>query len=155
MDLNQVPEGEGMDDYESFPTTPLSVLGRDIPHQFRAVSPMTQSSGDFQPESVELNASSTVSSEPPDSDTSSRNGNDASSSGQGAPTPTAVRTAAHLLGARMLEAGDSDEIREGRRVAQTRALNREAAAGLISTIASYQRRSHIPSTILAAQKQTR
>ena len=30
--------------------------------------------------------------------------------------------------------GDGDEIREGRTRAQTRALNREAAAGLISTI---------------------
>ena len=34
----------------------------------------------------------------------------------------------------MLGRGDSDEIREGRTRAQTRALNREAAAELISTI---------------------
>ena len=34
----------------------------------------------------------------------------------------------------MLGPGDGDEIREGRTRAQTRALNREAAAGLISTI---------------------
>ena len=34
----------------------------------------------------------------------------------------------------MLGPGDGDEIREGRTRAQTRALNQEAAAGLISTI---------------------
>ena len=54
--------------------TPLPVLGRGIPHQLRAVSPMTQTGGDFQAESAELNDSSTVSSEPPDSDTSCRDG---------------------------------------------------------------------------------
>ena len=68
--------------------------GGKIPHQFRAVSPMTRSSGGFRARRVELNASLTISIEPPDNDTSSRNGNDASSSGQGAPTPSAARISA-------------------------------------------------------------
>ena len=93
----------------------------------------------FSNRSVDLNDSSTVSSEPPDSDTSSLNGNDASSSDDEAPTPTAARTAARQLGAHMLGPGDGDEIREGRTRAQTRALNREAAAGLISTIGRCER----------------
>ena len=95
---------------------------------------MTQTGGDFQAESVDLNDSSTVSSEPPDSDALSLNGNDAPSSDHEAPTPTVARTAARQLGAHMLGPGDGDEIREGRTKAHTRALNREAPAGLISTI---------------------
>ena len=95
---------------------------------------MTQTGGDFQAESVELNDSSTVGSEPHDSDTSSRNGNDASSSDDGAPTQAAARTAVRQIEAHMSGPGDGDEIREGRARAQTRALNREAAAGLTSTI---------------------
>ena len=90
---------------------------------------MTYTGGDFQAESVDLNDSSTVSSEPPDSDTTSRDGNDASSSDDEAPTPTAARTAARQLGAHMSGPGDGDEVRVGRTRAQTRALNREAAAG--------------------------
>ena len=85
---------------------------------------MTYTGGDFQAESVDLNDSSTVSSEPPDSDTTSRDGNDASSSDDEAPTPTAARTAARHLGAQMSGPGDGDEIRQGRTRAQTRALNR-------------------------------
>ena len=88
----------------------------------------------FSNRSVDLNDSSTVSSEPPDSDTSSLNGNDASSSDDEDPSPTAARTAARQLGPHMLGPGDGDEIWEGRTRAQTRALNREATAGLISTI---------------------
>ena len=49
-------------------------------------------------------------------------------------TPTAVQTTARQLGAHMSEPGDGAEIREGRTRAQTRALNREATAGLISAI---------------------
>ena len=95
---------------------------------------MTQAGGDLQAESEELNDSSTVSSEPPESDTSSRDDDDASSSDDGAPTPAAIRTAARQLGAHMSGPGDGEEIREGSTRAQTRALNREAATGLISTI---------------------
>ena len=80
---------------------------------------------------MDLNDSSTVSSEPPDSDTSSRNENDAPSSDDEVPTPTAVRIAARQLGAHMSGPGDGDEIREGRTRAQTRALNQEAAARLM------------------------
>ena len=134
MGLREEPESGGTDEYESAPTTPQPVLGRGIPHQVRAVSPMTQTGGDFQAESVELNDSSTIRSEPPDSDTLSRDGNDASSSDDGAPTPTSARTTACQLGAHMSGPGDGDEIRERRTRAQTRALNREAAAGIISTI---------------------
>ena len=88
----------------------------------------------FSNRSVDLNDSSTVSSEPPDSDALSLNGNDAPSSDHEAPTPTVARTAARQLGAHMLGPGDGDDIRKGRTRAQTRALNLEAAAGLISTI---------------------
>ena len=132
--LEDAPEPGGTDDFDPDPTTPLPVLGRGIPHQLRAVSPMTQAGGDLQAESEELNDSSTVSSEPPESDTSSRDDDDASSSDDGAPTPTAIRTAARQLGAHMSGPGDGEEIREGSTRAQTRALNREAATGLISTI---------------------
>ena len=134
MDLEEVSNPGGTDDYESAPTTPLPVLGRGTPHQLRVVSPMTQTGGDCQADSVDLNDSSAVSSEPPDSDTSCLNGNDASSSDDEAPTPTVARTAARQLGAHMIGPGDDDEIGTGRTRAQTRALNREAAAGLISTI---------------------
>ena len=134
MDLEEAPEPGGTDDYESAPTIPLPVLGRGIPHQIRAVSPMTETGGDSQAESVELNDSSTVSSEPPDGNNSSRDGSDASSSDDGASTPTATRTAARQIGAHMSGPGDGGEIREGRTRAQTRKLNREVAAGLISTI---------------------
>ena len=95
---------------------------------------MTQAGGDSQSESEELTDSSTVSSEPPQSDTSSRDDDDASSSDDGAPTPTAIRTAARQLGAHMSGPGDGGEIWERSTRAQTTALNREAAMGLISTI---------------------
>ena len=114
---------------------------------------MTYTGGDFQAESVDLNDSSTVSSEPPDSDALSLNGNDAPSSDHEAPTPTVARTAARQLGAHMLGPGDGDEIREGRTRAQTKALKREAAAGLMSTCLLYtspsprdQRGSRMPSS---------
>ena len=55
VDLEEAPGPGGTDDYESGPTTPLLVLGRGIPHQLRAVSPMTQAGGDLQAESEELN----------------------------------------------------------------------------------------------------
>ena len=134
VDLEEALEPGGMDVYESAPTTPLPVLGRGIPHQLRAVSPMTQAGGDSQAESEGLNDSSTVSSETPKSDTSSRDDDDSSSSDAGAPTPTAIRTAARQLGAHMSEPSDGEEIREGNTRAPTRVLNREAATGLISTI---------------------
>ena len=60
MDLEEVSEPGGTDDYESAPTTPLPVLGRGIPHQLRVVSPMspmTQTGGDFQADIVDLNDS--------------------------------------------------------------------------------------------------
>ena len=95
---------------------------------------MTQAGGGSQAESKELHDSSTVSSEPPESDTSSRDDGDASSSDDGAPTPTPIRTAARQLGAHMSEPGDGAEIRERSTRAQTRALNREAATGHISTV---------------------
>ena len=134
MDLEEAPDPEGTDGYESSPTTPLPVLGRGVPHELRTVSPMTQTGGDFQAESVGLNESSMVSIEPHYSDTLSRDGNDASSSDDGAPTPTVARSTARQLRAHMSGPCDSNEIREGGTRAQTRALNREAAAGLISTI---------------------
>ena len=90
---------------------------------------MTLIGDDFQAGGVELNDSSTVSSYPPDGDNSSRDGIDASSSDDGVPTPMAARTAARQLRAHMSGPGDGDEIREGRSRAQTRVLNREAAAG--------------------------
>ena len=139
--LEDAPELGGTEDFVSAPTTPLPVLGRGIPHQLRAVSPMTQAvspipqAGDeFRAEDVEPNDTSAVSSELSDSDSSSQDGSDASASDDEAPTPTAVRTAARQLGAHMSGPGDGEEIREGRTRAQTRALNREAAAGLISAI---------------------
>ena len=150
MELEEVSEPGGTDDYDSAPTTPLPVLGRGNSHQLRVVSPMTQTGGDFQAEGVCLNDSSTVSIEPPDSDTSSRDGNDAPSSDDGAPTQTAARAAARQLGAHMSGPGDGDKIREGRTRAQTRALNREAAAGLISTIGPCEG-SRIFHALLSAQ----
>ena len=134
VNLEEAPEPGGTDVYESAPTTSLPLLGREIPHQLRAVSPMTQASGDSQAESEELNDSSTVSSEPFESDTSSRDDDDASSSDDGAPTPTPIPTAARQLGAHMAVPGDGEEIREGSTRAQTRVLNRKVATGLISTI---------------------
>ena len=62
---------------------------------------MTQAGNDLQPEGGELNDSSTVSSESPDSHSSSRDGSNASSSDDGAPTPPAARTAVRQLGAHM------------------------------------------------------
>ena len=149
---------EGRIIFASDPTTPLPRLGRGIPHQLRVVSSMTQSSEDCPSQDVESNATSTASSESSDSDSSSQAGSDVSTSNSGVlsdsstsdgqalsdasppdsggQTPTAVRTVARQLGAHMSEPGDGKEIREGRGRAQTRALNREAAAGLISAIRS-------------------
>ena len=125
--------------------TPLPVLGRAITHQLRAVSPMTQAvslipqAGDeVRAEDVELNDISAVSSELSDSDSSSQDAIDASASEVEAPTPTAVGTAARQLGAHMSDPGDGEEIRKGRTRAQTRTLNREAAAGLISAIGPFE-----------------
>ena len=67
---------------------------------------MTQTGGDCQAESVDPNDSSTVSSEPPDIDTLSLNGNDVSSSDDDAPTSTAAWTAARQLGSHMLGPGN-------------------------------------------------
>ena len=50
----------------------------------------------------------------------------------------------------MLGPGDDDEVREGRTRVQTRALNREAAAGLISTTGPCEG-GHIFHVLLAAQ----
>ena len=83
---------------------------------------------------MELNDSSTVSSESSDSDSSSRDGSDSSSSDDGAPTSTAARTAARQRGEHMSGPGDVEDIWEGRTRAQTRALNPEAAARLIGAI---------------------
>ena len=52
----------------------------------------------------------------------------------GAQITTAARTAARQLGAHMSGPDDGEEIREGRTRTQTRALNPEAAAGLITII---------------------
>ncbi|CAM9264707.1 unnamed protein product, partial [Laminaria digitata] len=101
------------DVFDSAPTAPLPVLGRGIPHQLRAVSPMTQADDDFQAGDAEPNDASTVNSESSDSDSSSRDGSDASTSDDEAPTPTAVRTAARQLGAHMSGPGGGEEIREG------------------------------------------
>ena len=78
---------------------------------------------------VKLNDSSTVSSESPDSDSSSRDGSDASSSDDGTRTSTMVRTASHQLGAHMSGPGDDEVIREGRTRAQTRTLDRGSGCG--------------------------
>lgn len=128
MNLEKAPEPGGMDYYDSNPTTLTQVLGRRS--QLRAMVWITQAGDDLQTGRVELNGPSTDSSEPPASDTSSRDENDASSSDNGVPTPTAVRTAAHQLGAHMIGPGDGEDIREGSTRAQTRALNREAETGL-------------------------
>ena len=141
LELKYAPELGGAEDFGSAPTTPLPVLARETPHQFRAVSPMTQGmspipqAGDeFRAEDVQTNDTSAVSSVFSDSDSSSQDGRDGSASEDDAPTPTAVRTAARQLGANMSVPGDSEEIREGRTRAKTRALNREAAAGPIRAI---------------------
>ena len=52
--------------------------------------------------------------------------------------PTAVGTAARQLGAYMSGPGDGEEIREKCKRAQTRALSREAAAGMISVIGLFE-----------------
>lgn len=71
--------------------------GSGIILQLRVVSPMKQAGGAYQAKSAELNGSSTVSREPPDSDTLSRDGGDALSSVDEAPTPTAAWAAAGHL----------------------------------------------------------
>ena len=117
---------------------------------------MTQASEGFRAEDVNLNDTSTDSSESFHSDSSSRNGSEASSSDSGAlndtstfdggalsdastpdsgsQTPTAVRTSARQLGANISGPDDGEEIWEGRTRTQTRALNREAATGPICLI---------------------
>ena len=99
--LEEAQELERTEDFVSAPTTPLPVLGRGIPHQLRAVYPMTQAvsptpqaADKFRAEDVEPNDTSAVSSELSDSDSSSQDRSDASASDDEAPTPTAVRTAA-------------------------------------------------------------
>ena len=93
---------------------------------------------------------STGSSESPDSDTSPCGGSDASSSDERTPTPTVARTAARQLGAHIQGPRDGDEIREGRTRAQTRALEREAASGLISLVGPVEG-SKILDALLAVQ----
>ena len=134
MELGEAPEPRGTDDFFSAPTTPLAVLGRIILHQLRTVSPMMPDGEDLQAEGVELNDLSTISGESSDSDSSSRDGSDASSTDDGAPAPATARTAARQLGAHMSGPGDGEKNREGRRRAQIKARNQEAAAGLISFI---------------------
>ena len=113
MELGEAPEPGRPDYFASAPTTPLSVLGRGIPHQLCAVSPMTQAGDDLEDEGVKLKGSSAISTESSDSDSSSRDKSDASSSDDGAPTPTATQTAARQLRAHMSGPGD-EEIREAR-----------------------------------------
>ena len=60
------------------PTTPLPRLERGIPHQLRAVYPITQASDDYRAEDAESKDASTASSESSDSDYSSRDGSDES-----------------------------------------------------------------------------
>ena len=133
-ELEDAPVPGGTDGFDSDPMTPLPVFGRGIPHQLRAASPKTQTDDDFQAGDAGSNDASTVSSESSDSDSSCWDGSDASTSNDEAPTPTAVRTAASQLGVHMSGPAGGEENREGRTRAQTRALNQEAAAGLISAI---------------------
>ena len=93
MDQEDVAEPEETDDLRFRPD--YSTV--DNAHQLRAVSPKTQAYS--QAKSMELNEPSTVSSESPNSDTSSRDGSDSSAFDNGAPTPTAARTAARQIGA--------------------------------------------------------
>ena len=65
MGLEEAPGPGGTEPYQSPPITPLPILGREIPYQLRAVSPMTQTGGDSQAENAEPDDSSTVSSELP------------------------------------------------------------------------------------------
>ena len=151
--IEDAPGLQRTEGFVSDSTTSLPRLGRGIPHQLRVVPPMTQASGDFRAEDVEQNDTSTASSESSDSDFSLKAGSDVSTSNSGAlsdtstsdgealgapesgaQTPTAVWTAARQLKAHMSELGNGEDIREGRTRAQTRALNREAAAGPISAI---------------------
>ena len=69
LELEDAPELGGTEDFGSAPTAPLPVLGRGIPHQLRAVSPMTravspipQAGDEFRAEDVEPNDASAVSS---------------------------------------------------------------------------------------------
>ena len=117
----------------------------------QAMCQIPQAGDEFSAEDVEPNDTSAVSSEVPDSDSSSQDGSDASASDDEAPTPTAVRTAARQLEAHILGPGDGEEIREGRTRAQTRAFNREAAAGLISVIGPCEEGS-VFQALLAANK---
>ena len=55
MKLGEDPEPRGTGGFSPAPTSPLLVLGSGIPHQLRAVSPMTQAGDNLQPEGVELN----------------------------------------------------------------------------------------------------
>ena len=159
--LPEVSELGGTENFGSVPKASLPGLGRGIPNQLRAVSPMTQASDDLRVQDVESNDTSTASSKSSDSDSSFRDGSDASNSDggalsdtstsdggalsdastpdSGAQTPTAVRTAARQLGTHMSRPGDGEEIREARTRAQTRVLNREAAAGLVSEIGPCER----------------
>ena len=100
------------DNFDSATTTALPVLGRGIPRQLRKVSPTTQVGDDSQAEGVELNDSSRISSESHDSDTSSRDGNDASASDDGAPTPTAAQTAARQQRAHLSGPDDGEDNRK-------------------------------------------
>ena len=87
-ELEDASDQGGTDDFDSAPTTPLTVSGRGIPHQLRAVSPKTQADDGFQAGDAGPNDVSTVSSESSDSDFSSRDGSDTSTSYDAAPTPT-------------------------------------------------------------------
>ena len=133
-ELEDAPEQGWTDDFDSAPTTPLPVLGGGIPYQLRAVFPKAQADDDFQAGDSEPDDSSKVSSESPDSESSSRDGSDASTSDDQALTPAAVRTAARQLGVHMSGPAGGEDVREGRTRAQTRALNQEAAPGMINAV---------------------
>lgn len=94
MEQTDVPEPGGTDDFNSASATPLPVVGRRIPRKLRAVSAATHASQESQADGVELNDTSTVSSESSDSDISSRDGSEAPVANNRTPTPTAVRTTA-------------------------------------------------------------
>ena len=83
---------------------------------------------------MEFNDLSTTRGESSDSESSSRDGIDASSPDDGALISTAARTGARQLEAHMSGQSDGEAIREGRTRAKIGALNQEAAAGLISMI---------------------
>ena len=82
---------------------------------------MTQADDDLEAEGVELNDSSTISIESSGSDSSPGDGSNASSSDDGAPTPTTDRSCTRQFVSPLSAPGDGEGIREERTRAQTRA----------------------------------